>query len=273
MTVAATPRAAPRPAARWRLVLATDLDGTFLGGTARMRAQLYGWIARHRAEVGLVFVTGRDPDFIAALCAGKVADAPPVPVPDYVVADVGTTVARVEAGGARPALSVLAELEAPIAAAWGARSAFVREMLAGAPGLTVQDTAFRHRVSYHYDPACFDPTAVRPLEEAGLDILLSAGRFLDVLPGGVNKGSTLLALVDHLALSRDCVLVAGDTLNDLSMFRTGLFGAVVGGAEPALLHATGDLPRTRHCRAPGAGGIAEAIAAFGLHPTPPESSL
>lgn len=276
MTVALAPRAAPGPGeatARWRLVLATDLDGTFLGGTAAMRAGLYDWIARHRDSVGLVFVTGRDPDFIAALCAGEVEDAPRVPVPDYVVADVGTTVARVETDGGRPRLAVLPALEAPIAAAWGARSAFVREVLAGAPGLAVQDTPFRHRVSYHYDPARYDPAAVRPLEAAGLDILISADRFLDVLPGGVNKGSTLLALVNHLALARDRVLVAGDTLNDLSMFRTGLFGAVVGGAESALLDATRALPRIRHCRAPGAGGIAEAIAAFGLHPTPPEGNI
>ncbi|MFG1479443.1 HAD-IIB family hydrolase [Xanthobacter sp. V4C-4] len=261
-----------RPAAAgWRLVLATDLDGTFLGGTPEDRARLYRWIARHRAEIGLVFVTGRDLDFIRALCAGAVADAPDAPSPDYVVADVGTTVARMEVTDGGPRLIPLAELEAPIAAAWGDRSAFVRATLADQPGLRLQETAFRHRVSYHYDPARHDPAATAPLRAAGLDILVSAGRFLDVLPGGVNKGSTLLALLDHLALDRDRVLVAGDTLNDLAMFRTGLRGAVVGGAEPALLAETGALPRVRHCRAAGAAGIAEAISAFGLHPQPPEA--
>ncbi|MFG1393679.1 HAD family hydrolase [Xanthobacter agilis] len=263
----------PDPAAaRWRLVLATDLDGTFLGGTPDARAALYGWIRRHQDSVGLIFVTGRDPDFIHALCAGTGAEACGVPVPDYVVADVGTTVARVERRNGAPALSLLRDLEAPIAAAWGDRSAFVRETLAGAPGLVPQDTPFRHRVSYHYDPSRYDPAATGPLADAGLDILISADRFLDVLPGGVNKGSTLLALLEHLGLARDRVLVAGDTLNDLSMFRTGLFGAVVGGAEAALRDATRALPHTLHCRAPGAGGIIEAIAAFGLHPAPPEAS-
>lgn len=254
--------------ARWQFVLATDLDGTFLGGPPAMRAALYDWITRHRESVGLIFVTGRDPDFIRDLCAGMVDAHPSVPVPDYVVADVGTTIARMEMRAGAPVVTGLPELEAPIAAAWGDRAGFVRSVLADAPGLRVQDTAFRHRVSYHYEPAAYDPTRVRPLQDAGLDILISAGCFLDVLPGGVNKGATLLRLIDHLALPRDRVLVAGDTLNDLSMFRVGLTGAVVGGAEAELLAATRALPRIRHCAAPGAGGIAEAIAAFKLHPKP-----
>jgi len=256
--------------ARWRFVLATDLDGTFLAGSPQQRSALYGWLAERRDEVGLVFVTGRDPAFIEALCAGAVEEAGPVPVPDYVVADVGTTIGRVEQTAGRPTVAVMAELEAPIARAWGDRSAAVRAALDGAPGLVAQDTPFRHRMSYHLTPAAFDPRTTAPLERSGLDILVSAGRFLDVLPAGVNKGSSLLALIDHLAIPRERVLVAGDTLNDLAMFHTGLAGAVVGGAEPDLLEATRALPRARHCTAPGTGGIMEAIAAFALHPEPPE---
>ncbi|WP_237763610.1 HAD family hydrolase, partial [Falsirhodobacter sp. alg1] len=58
-------------------------------------------------------------------------------------------------------------------------------------------------------------------------------------------------------------------LNDLSMFQTGLHGAVVGESEQGLLDATADLPRARHCKLPGTGGIAESIRAFKLHATPP----
>ncbi len=49
------------------LVLATDLDGTFLGGTDTDRERFYGWIENNRARVGLIFVTGRDPGFITQL--------------------------------------------------------------------------------------------------------------------------------------------------------------------------------------------------------------
>lgn len=70
-------------------VLATDLDGTFLGGTDAQRRALYDWIEDHRDTVGLIFVTGRDPEFIMDLCGSGTA-----PWPDYAVGDVGTTIAR-----------------------------------------------------------------------------------------------------------------------------------------------------------------------------------
>ncbi|MBK5926822.1 HAD-IIB family hydrolase [Rhodobaculum claviforme] len=247
-----------RPA-DWRFVLATDLDGTFLGGTPDMRRCLYDWIDGNRHEVGLIYVTGRDPAFLPTIWDEG------VPVPDYVVGDVGTTIAQVQGRVIAP----IPALEADIAARWGDRADTVRALLAGAPGLREQDTPFRYRMSYHYDPAAFDPAVIPPVEALGLDVLISHECYLDVLPGGVSKGPSLLRLMDHLGLAQGRVLVAGDTLNDLSMFQTGLAGAVVGGSEPALLAAARDLPRAHVCTAPGAGGILEAIAAHRLHPASP----
>lgn len=249
--------------ADWQFVLATDLDGTFLGGTPEMRRRLYDWIDGHRHEVGLIYVTGRDPAFLPTIWDEG------VPVPDYVVGDVGTTIAQVQGRVIAP----IPVLEADIAARWGDRADTVRRMLADAPGLREQDTPFRYRMSYHYDPAAFDPAVIPPVEALGLDVLISHECYLDVLPGGVSKGPSLLRLMDHLGLAQDRVLVAGDTLNDLSMFQTGLAGAVVGGSEPALLAAARDLPRAHVCTAPGAGGILEAIAAHRLHPAFPPASL
>jgi len=239
----------------WRFVLATDLDGTFLGGSAAMRRSLYDWIETRRAEVGLIYVTGRDPGFLPEIWKAG------VPVPDYVVGDVGTTIAEVR----ERRFATIPALEAEIAARWGDATERVRAMLDGAPGLRPQETAFRYRMSYHYDPAAFDPSVIPPVEALGLDVLISHECYLDVLPGGVSKGPSLKRLLAHLELSEDRVLVAGDTLNDLSMFETGLAGAVVGGAEPALLRAVAGLPRAHVCAAPGAGGILEAIAAHRLH--------
>ncbi|WP_045392167.1 HAD family hydrolase [Falsirhodobacter sp. alg1] len=243
----------------WSFVLATDLDGTFLGGTPAMRKELYDWIEARREDVGLIFVTGRDPAFIENLCNS--GDAP---WPDYVVGDVGTTIAGIVNGRVTP----LDDLEGHIREAWGGRGDAVRAALKDAGGLSEQDTPFRHRVSYHWDPETYDPAPVEPLK-ADFDILISHGCYLDVLPKGVSKGPSLLRLLAQLGIDAERVLVAGDTLNDLSMFQTGLHGAVVGESEQGLLDATADLPRARHCKLPGTGGIAESIRAFKLHATPP----
>ena len=78
--------------AAWDYALATDLDGTFLGGSDADRRALYAAIDARRDRMGLIFVTGRDPDFIEGLCGSG-----GVPWPDYVIGDVGTTIAATAA--------------------------------------------------------------------------------------------------------------------------------------------------------------------------------
>lgn len=240
-------------------VLATDLDGTFLGGSETDRRRLYDWIEGNRTTIGLIFVTGRDPDFIGSLCAGG------VPRPDYVVGDVGTTIAHVDSEGAvRP----IPELEAEIAAAWGEAGDSVRAALDRHPGLTLQPTAFRYRVSYDLDPEAYHPSAEARIAGMGHDVLISDNRYLDVLPRGVSKGPSLRRLIDWLEVAEDRVLAAGDTLNDLSMLACGLPAVAVGGAERALLDRLPDHDGIHRATAIGAAGILEAVDAFNLHPTP-----
>lgn len=241
-----------------RMVLATDLDGTFLGGSDADRDHLYQWLDNNRDTVGLIFVTGRDPKFIQDLCgSGR------IPWPDYAVGDVGTTIAHVDPA---TGLTPIAALEADIAATWGDLGDAVRDRLQGHPGLTLQPTAFRYRVSYDMVPDQFDDSAVQIVEDLGADVLMSDNRFFDVLPRGISKGPSLLRLIDHLGVDRDRVIAAGDTLNDLSMLVAGIPAVAVGGSEPALLRALPASGRIHRATAIGAAGITEAIRAFDLHP-------
>ena len=247
------------PLAERDFVLATDLDGTFLGGSEADRHALYGWIEANRHRVGLVFVTGRDPGFIGGLCDGT-----PVPWPDFVIGDVGTTIAEVAAGRGEARIRPIPALEAEIAARWGDIGDAVRAALDGHPGLALQPTAFRYRVSYDMDPAAYDPAAEAIVAGMGLDHLISADQFFDVLPKGVSKGPSLRRLVDHLRIPEDRVLAAGDTLNDLSMLESGLPAVAVGGSERALLDRLAGAARVHRAEAVGAAGIVEAARAFGL---------
>lgn len=241
-----------------RMVLATDLDGTFLGGSEADRSTLYDWIEANRDSVGLIFVTGRDPQFIAELCDGG------VPWPEYVIGDVGTTIARVQ----NRLIAPIDAMEAEIAARWGDAGDRVRETLAGHPGLTLQDTEFRYRVSYDMAPDAFTRASIDAVDEMGLDHIVSDARYFDVLPRGVSKGPSLKRLVAHLGIVPGVVLAAGDTLNDLSMLECGLPAVCVGGAETALVERVETLPHVHVATAIGAGGILEAIRALDLHDAP-----
>jgi HAD superfamily hydrolase (TIGR01484 family) len=236
------------------LVLATDLDGTFLGGPEASRRRLYDWVEENRANVGLIFVTGRDPGFIRDLTRKR-----GVPRPDYVVGDVGTTIASVDDDHL---LSPIQELEAEIASAWGDAGSRVQAALHRFRGLRLQSTGFRYRLSYDMDPDEFDPAALDIVADMGLDALISANRFFDVLPKDVSKGPSLLRLLTHLGVSNERCLVAGDTLNDLSMLSLGLPAVAVGNSEPALLEALKGQEHVHFATGEGAAGIAEAILAL-----------
>ena len=244
-------------------VLATDLDGTFLGGSQEDRLSLYRWIEDNRADVGLIFVSGRDLPFIEQLC-----DTTPVPWPDFVIGDVGTTIAhvRTESDQDNRRIHPLGDLESEIAAKWRDSGDAVRKALADAPGLSPQETPFRYRMSYHYDPETYDPAAEAIIRDLGLDVLISDDRFLDVLPKGVSKGPTLKRLIHWLGHDEGRILVAGDTMNDLSLFETGLKGVAVGNSEPALMAELADKPHVFRATGHGCAGIYEAIQTLDLFP-------
>lgn len=233
-----------------RMVLATDLDGTFLGGSDEDRGRFYGWIERNRDEVGLIFVTGRDPGFITSMVRKG------LPRPDYVVGDVGTTIAEFGIDGH---LAPIEALEREISEAWGDANSAVTAALHGFPGLRLQTAGFRYRVSYDMDPEAFNRRAVEIVEEMGLEALISDNRFFDVLPKGVSKGPSLTRLLAYLEVEQARTLVAGDTLNDLSMLTLGLPAVAVGGSEPALVDRVADLDHVHMAEGVGVAGIAEAI--------------
>ncbi|MGB3598095.1 MAG: HAD-IIB family hydrolase, partial [Pseudomonas neustonica] len=233
------------------MMLATDLDGTFLGGDPDNRQRLYQLINAHPG-IKLVFVTGRGLEVVVPLLSD-----PAIPRPDYIICDVGATV--VDGETLQPVYPVQSDIEAD----WPGEQV-VAQRLSVFPGLERQDVPQQRRCSYFCEPGAVTEKVRDAMEGLGCDLLFSAGMYLDCLPRGVNKGSTLRRLVKHLGSSMEEVLVAGDTLNDLSMYEHGFKGVCVGESEPALLEATGDRAKVLHARLSGCGGILEAISHFGF---------
>ena len=235
------------------LLLATDLDGTFLGGSLRDRDCLYRLLRNLGGEAKLVFVTGRALENVKPLLAD-----PAIPRPDYIIADVGATIVDGRT------LAPLEPIDGELAARWAGEERIVRAIPEDLP-LERQQQAQERRCSFYTDDAEVVEAVRAAVSPLGCAVLHSANRYLDVLPIGVSKGDTLARLVGLLGVAREDVLVAGDSLNDLSMFtETSFRGVVVGGSEPSLRHGTARRDDTIHARRHGAGGILEAIEAWRL---------
>lgn len=233
------------------MLLATDLDGTFLAGNPENRHRLYQLISAH-PEIKLVFVTGRGLEVVLPLLSD-----PTIPQPDFIIADVGATV--VDGRDQTPVQPLQTEIEAH----WPGERA-VADAMVRFDGIERQEVPQQRRCSYFCKVEAVTPEIGAVAERLGCDVLFSANMYLDILPRGVNKGSTLSKLVTHLGIEPDDVLVAGDTLNDLSMYGHGFKGVCVGDSEPALIDATRDRARVLHSRHTGCGGILEAISQFGF---------
>ncbi len=234
-----------------RCLLATDLDGTFLAGSPGHRLKLYQLLSR-RPDLMLVYVTGRGLEAVLPLLAD-----PTLPQPDYIICDVGATV--VDGQEIHP----VEPIQRNIAERWPGEQTVARA-IGEHEGLVRQDVPQERRVSYFCSGDAISDTLIHQVQALGCELLHSADRYLDILPSGVNKGSTLNALVDHLGIEEDRVLVAGDTLNDLSMYGLGYAGVCVGKSESTLLGRTRELDRTLHAEHPGCGGILEAMAHFDM---------
>ncbi|MQS17173.1 HAD-IIB family hydrolase [Streptomyces kaniharaensis] len=232
-------------------ILVTDLDGTLLGGDLEDRRRLRDALARH-PEVTVVFATGRGLTSIR-----KVLRDPLVPRPRWIIADVGATVLD------GTDFSTVEPLQEQLRAGWPGQER-VRAALRRFPGLTYQHGVIQDgRCSYHLAPEHLTGELTEAVDALGCSWTYSADRYFDVLPPAASKGSALRALADKLDWPAEEILVAGDSLNDLSLFRLGAHGVVVAGAEPALLAAVADDPQVHRPHQRGAAGILAALRTLG----------
>ncbi len=231
------------------MILATDLDGTFLGGKMEDRLRLYK-IIKQAKDIQLIFVTGRGLESVIPLLSD-----PLIPTPDYIIADVGATVVNGHT------LEEVEAIQGDIEARWPKVYAIQEDVLK-INGVSFQEVPQQRRSSYFYSKGT-DLTQVHSIAQVhDLDVITSVDKYLDFLPKGVNKGSTLRKLVDYLNVPEQDVLVAGDTLNDLAMFEIGLRGVAVGKSEETLVAKVSNNESVYCASSAGAGGILEAMYHF-----------
>jgi sucrose-6F-phosphate phosphohydrolase len=226
----------------------SDVDDTLLGDADAVAA-FTDWYRDARSSLRLALNSGRFFDSVYA----SVVEAG-LPKPDAFIGGVGTDICFPPHGNRLPGWP-------PAAGTWNEE--VVRQVCAEFEEFELQPAEFLspYKVSYYAVNLPEENVQLlsRRLEDAGLaaTIIYSSRRDLDILPAGANKGTAVAHLAKHWGIDSRRVIVAGNSGNDLDMFRQGFRGVVVGNAHVEL-KALND-PNVFHANKNHAAGVLEGL--------------
>lgn len=222
------------------VVLCTDLDRTIIPNgdqpeSPQARVLLRRFAAR--PESTLAYVSGRD----EGLLRNAIRDYE-LPVPDFAIGDVGTTIYRVHGDDWQPMEAWSRE----IAPDWqGMEGADLANLLRGIEGLRLQEAEKQNvfKLSY-YGPEDPRPEELlsnvrRRLKENGVraNLIWSIDEqahcgLLDVLPASANKSHAIAFLMQDRGFGDRQTVFSGDSGNDLEVLVSGLQAVLVRNAPP-----------------------------------------
>lgn len=205
-----------------RHLLATDLDGTFVGDDAALK-QLLAYYNTLDEPVALAYITGRHQASVIELI-----DEESLPLPDILITDVGTVIYHGES---------LLEDELwteKMTEDWQPDN--ILKIAEGISGLTIQKLPHQRRVSFYASSAESAEALKTSLlqKEIPHTFIFSSNRDVDILPEGGGKGEALKFLIENYVEKEAGILVAGDSGNDLAMLEAGYPAVIVANARPEL---------------------------------------
>lgn len=225
-----------------RLLLCTDLDRTLIPNGFQPESpaakRRFARLAA-RPEMSLAYVTGRHRELIAEAITEH-----GLPIPDFAIADVGSTIHRVGPSGWHS----WRDWNDHIATDWRGLSATeLRSLLHDLPELRLQEKEKqnRHKLSFYVPleadiPALIGRMGDR-LRRASLRAKLTwsideqAGTgLLDVLPDSAGKLNAIRFLMGRENFSLRDTVFAGDSGNDLDVLLSEIPSVLVANADPEI---------------------------------------
>ncbi|MDO8844265.1 MAG: HAD-IIB family hydrolase [Methylicorpusculum sp.] len=222
-----------------KLLLCTDLDRTLLpnGNAPESPAArpLFAVLAGH-PNCTLVYVTGRH----KALVQQAVTEFD-LPVPDFVIGDVGTTIYQI----ADNEWHEWSEWVKEIAPDWAGREhADMHHLFSHLPELSLQESAKQNRfkLSYYVQPAVvLEPLLIEMRKQLAVhsiraELIFSIDEaahvgLLDVLPAGATKFHAVDFLMKQLGFGLENSVFAGDSGNDLPVLTSPIRSVLVANAS------------------------------------------
>ncbi len=253
-----------------RFLLATDLDRTLIPNGPQSESagarEAFSQLAS-RPEITVAYVSGRHQALVDSAIVSYV-----LPVPDFVVADVGTTIYQLHS---RQDWEHLKAWDERIAEDWNRLShGELKGLLADVPALRLQENRKqnRHKLSY-YVPLHADRNALSVLINQRLEsrsirasLVWSVDEpagigLLDVLPERATKFHAVHALIERLGLDVHDTVFCGDSGNDIEVLGSEIPSVLVANAQPEVRAAAIGLaekngyPDRLYCAAGGFAGM------------------
>ncbi|WPD23988.1 MAG: HAD family hydrolase [Candidatus Electrothrix scaldis] len=229
----------------------SDLDQNLIGSSAG-RKELIQLIRNNRKNLLFGIATGRSRDSALAILVQK-----KIPRPDILITSLGTSIYY--GRNLIPDLTWHRHLDY----LWMPMT--LKRLLAHTPGLRLQprDRQGEFKLSYFYDeekaPSVDELNVYLRQHDQTVNLTLSFGQYLDIVPIRASKGLALRYVAHRLEINLENILVAGGSGADEDMMRGNTRAVVAGNRHHEELSNIDELEGVYFADAPYAYGIIEGI--------------
>jgi sucrose-phosphate synthase len=229
----------------------TDLDQNLLGNTEDL-PELLRVLREHRQTLSFGIATGRRLD-----SALKVMKKHGIPEPDVLITSGGTAIHYA------PELTEDRIWTHHIEKQWTPQ--VIKRVLSDLPGIEQQPRAeqSRFKLSYYIDPNLAPSidkiNQLLHQEEQSVNVFISFGQFLDVMPIRASKGLALRYFANRWEIPLEKILVAGGSGTDEDMMRGNTLAVVLANRHHEELSQLEDIERIYFAKHAYAKGILEAL--------------
>lgn len=235
-------------------LLVSDIDGTLIEPKLNNPGlkELKAYLTNHTEKMAFALASGRNVDLVK-----KVIEEEQLPLPDFIICSVGTEIYYTNGKD-----YILDKGWSTFLAGRWKREDIVNR-LKGIPWIKMQEDVAQNpfKISYYYDKEKYNHEQLIKVLGTGwykVNIIKSHGEFLDFLPKRASKGNAIKFLCHKWAIPLSSVIAAGDSGNDIDMFRSSVKGIIVGNRSVEL----GDYKTTKKiyvAKSSASSGILEGL--------------
>lgn len=233
------------------LVLAVDLDATFAAGDGSNREILFSVLEAHADDVRLIYMSHASAEDLI----GVAADAE-LPVPAVFMADSGTTVLKGDGTG------TIEPIQRNIIQLWPGKPAVLKHV-AEIDGVSPIDDEAQCRQAVKIDTDEALETLRAKADELGCHLDRRGDGEWNILPYGVDKGTTLGRYVVEENLAPNAVLAIAEHTGDDCLFGRGWRGGVFAHADTELKEFGDRFHNVTVLEKSGAAGVLDALRVQG----------